>query len=431
MRMLALAAAAAAGSLLQHADPNEQLLTVPQGDRLKSRLSASSASVSGDGRYVALTSYARLTPADADDLPDIYILDRATHRVSIETPAIGLASYTHPRISADGRYLTFDETLPADEGRFSVRLVVRDRISESLTRVADGILDRWTGSGAPSGDGRIVAFASNFTSLTRERDENGDLRDVYLLDAGTGAIVRASVDSRGRQPPRGESFVPAVNGSGRYVVFTSTADLDDRIERDTQRMAGVYLRDTQLQKTRCISGGTRSKNLRGSSYDAVISGDGRYVAFVSDDTGIVADDRNRTADVFLYDVVADASTLVSRSAAGGSANGASRNPAISADGRYVAFQSDASDLVCAARCTPADEDINLLPDIFLFDRVTGKISRLSGGTARGWMEESVAPAISGDGSVVAFSSRHPIDAQDVDHDFDLFIRVAGPVRPPR
>jgi Tol biopolymer transport system component len=152
------------------------------------------------------------------------------------------------------------------------------------------------------------------------------------------------------------------------------------------------------------------------------------VAFVSEDSTLVAGDRNRTADVLLYDTVEGTMILVSRSAAGGSANGASRSPAISADGRFVTFQSEASDLVCASRCASADEDINLLPDIFLFDRTTGVMKRISAGPAGGWMEDSVAPAISAAGDVIAFSSRRPIDRSDIDNDFDLFIHVPIPAR---
>ena len=104
------------------------------------------------------------------------------------------------------------------------------------------------------------------------------------------------------------------------------------------------------------------------------------------------------------------------------ANGASLTPAISADGRFVAFQSDASDMACARDCRPASEDINLLPDVFIFDRLTGQISPVSLGRQGPWMEESAAPAIDASGAVVAFTSRHPISPLDVLNDFDLFVR---------
>ena len=433
MRTLALVAMAAAGSLLQSAAPpaTTQLLTVPQEDHSRSRMSPASASVSADGRYVALTSYARLLPADTNRHADVYVLDRASGSLTLESPGGPDASGTvrvnaHPRLSPDGRYLVFDETTAKGEGRFAVELVVRDRVTGLMTRVKQGHADGWIGSGALSDDGRVVVFASNSTTLVAGPDENGDVRDVYALDTVTGIVRRASIDSRGHQRAHGESTAPGVSGTGRYVVFTSTADLNNAPLRhpngEPARVAHVYLRDVDLNLTRCITGTARERS-SGSSYDGVISRNGRYIAFVSEATTLAPGDRNRSSDVFLHDTADGSTMLVSRSVAGGSANGASRNPVISADGRFVAFQSDASDLVCGARCAPADEDINLVPDIFVFDRVSGGIKRLSGGSTGGWMEESVAPAMSAGGDVIAFSSRHPIDEHDVDHDFDLFVWV--------
>jgi TolB protein len=153
----------------------------------------------------------------------------------------------------------------------------------------------------------------------------------------------------------------------------------------------------------------------------VISADGRYVAFVSGATNLVAGDRNRSPDVFLADLKTGSIELVSRSATGGSANGRSAAPALSADARFVAFQSEASDLVCARRCAPADDDINLLWDVFVLDRRDHSMTRLSADAGGGWMEASVGPALDSAGGVIAFSSRHPRDAADVKNDFDLFV----------
>jgi hypothetical protein len=114
---------------------------------------------------------------------------------------------------------------------------------------------------------------------------------------------------------------------------------------------------------------------------------------------------------------------VSRGADGGPANGASAAPAISGDGRFVAFQSDASNLVCARNCPAALQDVNLLWDVFVYDRSSQRISRASVERTGGWMEPSIGPALSGSGDVLAFSSRHPIDVLDRANDFDLFVRA--------
>jgi len=80
-------------------------------------------------------------------------------------------------------------------------------------------------------------------------------------------------------------------------------------------------------------------------------------------------------------------------------------------------------MACTRDCQSAAEDINLLPDVFIFDRHTGQISPVSLGRRGPWMEESVAPSIDASGAVVAFTSRHPMSALDVLNDFDLFVRI--------
>ena len=144
------------------------------------------------------------------------------------------------------------------------------------------------------------------------------------------------------------------------------------------------------------------------------------MAFVSEASNLVARDRNGYADVFVRDLEAKTTTLVTQSINGGSANGPSTQPAISADGEVVVFQSDASDLVCAARCAADTRDINLVADVFVWRRGAATIECISR-DRRLWMEPSVTPATDATGSVVAFSSRHPVDAHDVANDFDLFV----------
>ena len=146
-----------------------------------------------------------------------------------------------------------------------------------------------------------------------------------------------------------------------------------------------------------------------------VSADGCFVAFVSDASNLVRGDRNRSADVFLADIANGAVELISRNSKGDAGNGPSGRPALSGEGHTVVFQSEASDLV-----KPAD-DINLLWDVFRFERSTGKMTRLTTDPGGEWMESSGGPAIDGSGRIVAFSSRHPINASDTLNDFDLFV----------
>jgi len=233
-----------------------------------------------------------------------------------------------------------------------------------------------------------------------------------------------SVDSAGRQLPTGSSFAPSVSADGRYVAFSSTAPLDGTgvPSRGARPSVNIFVRDLMSSVTTRVSVRPDGSLPNGSSYAAAISGDGRYIAFVSDATNLVSGDRNRAPDIFLFDAKTRTTELVSRGEAGGSGNGASTQPAISTSGTVVTFQSDASDLTCARRCAAALRDINLVADVFVFDRRTREIRRVSTGRTS-WMEPSLAPAVDGTGAVIAFSSRHPRDPSDEGDDYDLFVRA--------
>ena len=410
-------------------------LTAPQRDSRRSASSAASASVSGDGRYVAFTSYARLTTGDVDSMADIYVLDRSTASVTLESAVADgrplNSDCSHPRISADGRYLAFEAIPINDSGQSEMGVVLRDRVENTGRWIAlapGGVVPNgWSAQPDIAANGSAIVFASSATNLV-PGDLNGSHADVYRLDLASNRIERISVDSRGAQQ-LGASQSPSVSGDGRYVVFASMARLGTPREGSAQTVhrqpyPTIYLRDTRTARTIPIGGPAGLPD--DSSTMPVVSADGRFVAFASRATNLTPRDRNRSSDVFLYEIETGALTLVSRAAAGGPASGASLTPAISADGRFVAFQSDASDMACARECRPATEDINLLPDVFIFDRLSGQISPVSLSRQGPWMEESAAPAIDAGGTVVAFTSRHPISRLDVLNDFDLFVRGLEP-----
>jgi Tol biopolymer transport system component len=427
-----IAGAMAIALVLALAPPEPTLLTAPQRDALSSPLDPPSASVSADGRFVAFASYARLAPADTNGSRDIYVLDRTSRRVTVEIPPADGRAPTgdggFPGISGDGRYVVFELTREADGRRPfpHTEVILRDRWTGTTRIVSAGATgeapDGWSRNPAISADGRIVVFGSVATNVAAGSDANGAGEDVHVFDVATGSVRRVSLDNASGQAPVGASFTPSVSADGRYVAFTSTAPLDG--DRAARRLPQVYVRDRQLNVTMRASAAAASGLPNGASSHPAISGDGRYVAFVSDATNLVPGDRNRAADVFLYDTHLGTTTLVSRSANGGAANGASGNPAIARDGRFVAFQSEASDLICARRCPAPSEDINLVWDVFVLDRQTGQMTCVSTDPAEGWMESSRGPAIDAAGRVLAFSSLHPIDARDTGHDFDLFVRLA-------
>ena len=409
-------------------------LTLPQRDASRSWSTVRSASVSANGRYVAFTSYAPLTVADTDSMADVYVLDRTTAAVTLESQFVEgrplTSDCSHPSISADGRYVAFEAVVPDDTVRNVMDVVLRDRVENTTRRMTLGPrgepANGWSGQAVIAANARVVVFTSSATNLTPEPDVNGARPDVYRYDMATSLIERVSVDSRGVQHP-GESLMPSVSADGRYVAFSSwVTPAGPRTNGPEQqvsvaRIPSIYLRDTRARQTTLV--GSPAEPANDASMMPVISADGRSIAFASRASNLAARDRNKSFDVFLFDVDTGVVTLVSRSTGGDAASGTSLSPAISGDGRFIAFQSDASDMACARGCSRDMDDINLLPDVFVFSRVTGRISQISQGGTGAWMEESGAPAIDASGAVVAFPSRHPVSARDVLNDFDLFVRV--------
>jgi Tol biopolymer transport system component len=385
------------------------LVTVPQHDRLRSNLDAPYVSVSGDGRYVALITQERLVPADTNTGRDVYVLDRDSGNVSLDSfRAHGGQSSEdpeHPAGSRDGRFLVYES---------GDRVVWRDRIEGTAVVLAPGR------EPAINADGRLVAFTS----------ANG----VMVMDVASRAVSDASSDAAGRPIPY-VSNAPSLSGDGRYLAFASTAALTESDEiipsrskaeatgGQRRRWSQVYVRDLQQGITRLVSVGIQGKPADGDSWRPAISADGGVVAFVSDASNLVRNDRNHSSDIFLVNLSGPAGVveLVTRNGKGDAGNGASVRPAISFDGQFVVFQSEASDL------DGLGTDINLLWDVFRFDRRAGKTARLSADKQGAWMEASGGPAIDAAGDVVAFSSRHPIDATDTLNDFDLFVlNLASP-----
>jgi Tol biopolymer transport system component len=198
---------------------------------------------------------------------------------------------------------------------------------------------------------------------------------------------------------------PAINVGGRFVAFESFAT--NLVWDDTNNASDIFLRDRGLGTTNRVSLSNGGSQANGFSFQPVISGDGRYVAFDSDATNLVPGDTNAASDVFVRDRQAGSTIRVSVASDGAQASGASFQPAISSDGRYVAFYSEAANLVVG--------DTNGVDDVFVRDRDTDgdgtfdeggavsttRVSTGSGGQANGL---SGSPAISGDGQYVTFVS---------------------------
>lgn len=408
--------------------------TIAQRDPWWKPTEGAAAAVGADGRFVAFASYATLVPADTNVRRDVYVLDRRDGRVTLESvmpdgAASGVDSAS-PGISADGRFLVYVTSLRSPPTSPSV-IAVRDRRNGTVTILGPpgGLPDGTSADPVISDDGRVIAFSSGATNLVAGHDVNGAGMDIYTFEIPSATFSRVSVDSRGRQPDSGTSMSPSISADGRYVAFASTATLEGaaRRARSGRPSPDVYVRD-RLRGVTTKVGDLLRRQPEGGSWQPAISGDGRHVAFVTDADNLVDGDRNRSPDVFVADLQSGVVELVSRRAGGGVANGASGSPDLSADGRLVAFQSEASNILCARRCDTSSEDINLLSDVFVFDRERGVLTRASGDADGGWLEPSGGPSIDATGALIVFASRHPIDATDTTNDFDLFLVVRRAVR---
>ncbi len=246
-----------------------------------------------------------------------------------------------------------------------------------------------------SADGRYVAFRSEASNLVAGDTNNA--QDVFVRDVVAGTTTRVSVDSTGTQG-NGDSYNAVVSADGRYVVFESEAS--NLVFGDTNDDVDVFVRDVVAGTTTRVSVDSIGTQGTGGSGRPSVSADGRYVVFDSVASNLVAGDTNGADDVFVRDLVAGTTTRVSVDSAGGQANGPSpffSPSSISADGRYVVFDSGASNLVTG--------DTNDTGDVFVRDLVAGTTTRVSvDSIGRQGNSHSYEPAISADSRYVAYRS---------------------------
>jgi Tol biopolymer transport system component len=396
-------------------------------------------SMSADGAFVAFESLANLVAGDTNSssVSDIYVLDVNSGRIELASigrdgsPATGSSST--PSLSGDGRYVAFDSiasNLVPHNVPNCVTVFLHDRRANTSRAIVRSSADRSSilcGSrAAMSHDGRVIAFESPSVNLVDGIDENGASTDVYVTDVSAGTMTRVSVGDHGKQPSLGASGQAAISSDGRYVAFTSTACID-RTRPDMRAVVQapclrkVYVHDRHTARTlavRAMSGNRPN----GPTYSAALSADGRYVAFTSTATNLVRSDITKRSQIYIYDTEREESELVSRTPQGKPGNGDSSLPAIAGSGRFVVFQSTASDLTCPLRCAPGESDDNLVSDVFVLDRRTSRMQRLSRGPGRElWWTPSAGPVVDAAGRMFALSSRHPTGPEDDRADFDLFI----------
>jgi Tol biopolymer transport system component len=296
----------------------------------------------------------------------------------------------------------------ADSASLAVAPIARTTLRGSVSS-AGGEANAASQAPALSADGRFVAFASAASNLVTG-DTNG-VSDVFVHDAELETTSRVSVDSAGAAA-NGASVDPGISADGRFVVFSSTAS--NLVAGDSNAVADVFVHDRQSGSTTRLSLSTGGAQGDGASEQPAISADGGTVAFRSAATNLVGSDTNAVADVFVHDLSEGTTGRVSLDSAGGQADAASAAPAISEDGSTVAFDSAASNLVSG--------DTNGVRDVFVHDGVTGATDRISvawDGTQGD--AHSTDPAVAADGRLIAFASAATtFDATDANGFADIY-----------
>ena len=238
-----------------------------------------------------------------------------------------------------------------------------------------------------SGDGRYVAFTSYANNLSGE--DVDATYDVFVRDLQTNVLTLASraTGAAGAAGTDGSSDA-SISADGRYVAFSSVAD--NLSAEDDNLSTNVFVRDLQANTTTLVSraSGAAGAGASDPAYDGRISANGRYVTFISSADNLSADDNNSYINVFVRDLQANTTTLVSRAAgaAGTGANDSSYNPSVSADGRYVAFQSNADNL--------SADDNNTYTNLFVRDLQANTltlVSRASGAAGSAGDASSYTP----------------------------------------
>ena len=394
--------------------------------------SASNPMITDDGTKLAFQSNANdLHIDDSDSLTDVYIrrlgsnttifMSRATGGTGANTDMAAVL-----RSINDSEDVVFEtvakNVVSPPEDTFDADLFVRDTTTTTPLSVVDGSVSTLaTGgvlqseAGSISDDGEYVVFVSQANDMRSDDDD----QDTHVYRRWIELEATDWVD----RPPGfgGGGFGPSylrsrrsVSADGRYVAFLSEADglLPPGANKD---QGHVFVRDTVANTTELVDRKADGTPGSGTVGYVSISADGRVVAFDTDEGLVPGDGADR--DVYLRDLAAGAMERVSVATGGAGGNGGSGEPVISADGRFVAFSSGATNL------DPADNASG--QDIFVRDRTAGTttlVSRRADGMA---VNSASAPDISADGSRVAYTTVQQIAPGDTDGRNDIVVRTLG------
>jgi Tol biopolymer transport system component len=427
-----------------------ELLSLKDGTSTQGDGDSFSPSISGDGLLIAFASDAsNLTNvSDDNDSTDVFLRDRTnslnpdTDLLSRCSNAVGNDQSFAPRITSDTSPgnskagVSFvsdadnllgscgDDAAPPEKNNvadiYFRPLRGAPTVNERVSRdTAGGEFNKPSLESAVSGNGGFVAFTTGSPDLASGGSGAG--ADVFGRNRGVspGVTNRLSAPTNGPALGPAVTEFPVISGDGKAVAYASAAP--DLVTDDANNVTDVFVSDRAGSGTTRVSLGRNGAQADGpSATDSppALSADGRIVAFSSSATNLVADDTNTAGDVFVFDRAKKETTRVSVGPNGVEGTGGdSYSPALSADGRYVAFASDATNLVGA-------DDTNSATDVFVHDRQTKATTRVSVGPGGVQTDQlSSSPTISGDGSVVAFVSLgHNLVPGDTNDVPDVFVR---------
>jgi Tol biopolymer transport system component len=362
--------------------------------------------ISADGRCIVFVSEAdNLVPGDTNGVSDVFVHDLQTgqtERVSIAsdgTQGSDVSGHHAPSISSDGRYVAFDSTasnlVPGDTNE-CYDVFVHDRQTGETTRVS--MTSEAEQGDGPSHDGIVSADGRYvaYRSMATNLPRPGGNNDIFVHDRETGQTSCVSLDYTGWSA-NSSSDLPSISADGRYVVFIS--DASDLIEGDTNGVTDAFVHDRLTGQTRRVSIASDGSQANGRSASVDISLDGRFVAFKSEASNLVPNDTNDWMDVFVHDIQTGTTTRVSVSSGGveGEKGAATGGPPDISGGRYVAFGSLSGNLI--------DNDQNGQYDVFVHDCLTGETELVSAASdGRQGNHLSSHPGISADGRYVTFQA---------------------------
>ncbi len=398
----------------------KRVSVTPNG--VQADLGSYNTAVSANGRYVAFMSQAtNLAAHDNNGVFDVFVRDRVTHKtwlVSRSAPGVtGNGDSNNPSISANGRYVAFDSNasdLTAHDTNNNRDVFVYDRVKHQMrlvSRNSSGVQGA-SGSEGPSisDDGRYVAFSSGASNLIGADTNN--VFDVFVHDRVTHKTGLVSRNSSGVQG-NAASYNPSVSATGRLIAFDSAAD--NLIAQDGNGSIDVFVYARVTHKTRLVSR-TRSGAQGNDGSDLPsISANGRMVAFQSLASNFGSSGPG--LDVFVYDRQTHRLRLVSRSNAGVAGNGPSRFPSISADGRVVVYASVADNLV--GHDTNASVDVFAFNRTASRTRL---VSQASAGTHGDAGSDNPSPSSNGK-VVAFESNATNLIAHDTNNKSDIFARA--------